>query len=1396
MEKVYIGIDIGSISVKYAVLGSNKNVIDTLYRRHFGLPYKLTIELLKSLYKKYGKSNIMNAAFTGSGSREFLKDFKKIPINEVVAAAKAVNFLYPKIRTVVELGGEDSKFLLLNENDSESVLKDFAMNSICAAGTGSFLDQQASRLNVSIENEFGELALKSENPPRIAGRCSVFAKTDMIHLQQRGTPDYDIVAGLCYAVARNFKSNIAKSKNFIKPIAFIGGVANNRGMIKAFEEILGLQDGELVIPEYFDCLGAVGAVLEDEKYSDYSVPDLASFNKNGDVRDIVFSLPPLEIKKSEIHKGDVVTIKENEIELNAFLGIDVGSVSTNLAVIDEQGNVVSKRYLDTAGRPIEAVKTGLREIGREVGEQVNICGVCTTGSGRYMLGDFVGADIVKNEITAQATGALQFDKTVDTIFEIGGQDSKYISIDNGVIVDFEMNKVCAAGTGSFLEEQAEKLDIKIKEEFQDIAINCQTPCKFGERCTVFIESDLISHQQKGASKNELVSGLAYSIVQNYLNKVVGKRRIGNNIFFQGGTACNKAVVAAFEKKLDKKITVPPHNDVTGAIGAALITRENYEGEKSRFKGFDLHKRKYELKTFTCNGCANVCEINQVKIENEKPLYYGHRCEKYDIEEKSKRPDYIVDVFEKREKLLLGKYYDNNLIKSEKSGKIQIGIPRIVHFYENFPFWRTFFEELGFEIILSSQTNTKLLRIGTEEVTGEFCFPIKAVLGHIYDLIEKGVKNIFLPSIINLKKEHPNFTQSYVCPYVQSIPYSVKSNINADKYDINFIEPHLKFIHGNEAVTKELYKALKKFGIKINQIKKALEKAEYEQDSFNSQVLEIGEEVLKNNENKKTVVIIGRPYNTCDKGLNLNIPAKLMDMGIQVLPIDAVPIEYKNLVKYHRNMYWRYGQKILATGEVIRKNENLFSIYITNFGCGPDSMIFHYYSDIMQGKPYLQLEIDEHSGDAGIITRCEAFFDSLEGFSDKKTREMPATIFSEHQLNGRKLYLPYMSDHAFSLEGVFNSFGIETEVLNETTEESADIGRKFTTGKECYPCITTMGDFISKIQSEDFQPDKSAFFFATAHGPCRFGQYQSIHNLAFREIGFDNIPIISLTSNDSYSGHNEFDKSFRRKGWWAVAGTDVLIKMLHQTRPYEVNKGETERKYRESIEMFSNALRSNQDPFKAIEVCAEKMRTVKIDHSLKLPSVGMVGEIYLRQNAFSNSYLINKLEDLNLEVWLSPLAEWIYYTNQRFIEDSEEEKNIKRKFKGLLIEWFQKRDEERLVKPFERHLRYAHDSDIKKVLKFAEPYIDKSFGGEAILSIGKGLDFIKTGANGIINVMPFSCMPGTVTPAISKKIKDDYNNVPWLNVSFDGQQDDVNLKTRLEAFAFQVKSFKNEFCEKV
>jgi predicted CoA-substrate-specific enzyme activase len=980
MTKYYIGVDIGSVSVNGAVVTPEKKIIKDYYVRHKGHTFKAIIDLLQEITQVVDLSDVHALAFTGSGGK-IVSNLLNLPfINEVVSFSEANSFLYPDVKSVIEIGGEDARFISLAYDASlrRTVISDFAMNSLCAAGTGSFLDQQASRLGISIE-DFGQVALRSENPATVAGRCSTFAKTDMIHLQQIATPTEDIAAGLCYALVRNFLSTIAKGKNLEKVISFQGGVAANNGVIKAFEKRIGLDEGELFVPSNHGTLGAIGTALVSIDKGFSRMP----FSRIEQIQDklvnpdmIKTNLESLSSKRSSGSSKEetpLTTIGEGKM-VDAFLGIDIGSISTNLVVTDKEGRVIQKRYLMTAGKPIEAVRQGLHSIGEQISDQIHIKGVCTTGSGRHMIAKIIGADLVKNEITAQARAAIEHNKAVDTIFEIGGQDSKYISIKDGVVIDFEMNKVCAAGTGSFLEEQAERLNINIKEEFSKLALRSKNPVELGERCTVFMNTNIGHFQALGTSPEDIAAGLCYSIVFNYLNRVVRGKKVGDTIFFQGGVAFNRGVIAAFEKVVGKKMIIPPHHEVTGAIGCALMARDHVSGP-SHFKGFDIANKEYQNRLFICKDCVNRCEVNELIIKGEPPLYFGSRCGKYDVAEKSLSSD-VPDLFHEREQWLL----ENHIRKTadEKGDKLKIGIPRaMVAFFEFFPFWNTFFQALNCDVILSTSTNRNIIRRGLESAISDYCFPIKVTHGHILNLVDKNVDYIFLPHIIDLERDRYS-KNTFMCPYVQSLPDIMEASLGLKEKDVQLLKPSLHYRRGRKHIERVLLGLGRRIHSSDKKIKKAIQEADAQQRRFIERTKARGSEVIRNlKEGQQAVVIIGRLYNTCDYALNLEITQRFREKNVTAIPIDFLPLDDINIADRFPDMYWHPGIRILRAAKFIIDHQKLYGVYLTNFGCGPDSFILSFFYRLMERKPFLEIEVDEHSADAGVLTRCEAFLDSLE-----------------------------------------------------------------------------------------------------------------------------------------------------------------------------------------------------------------------------------------------------------------------------------------------------------------------------------------------------------------------------------------------------------------------------------
>ena len=1011
---INIGLDIGAVSLKLAAVGAPQDaallrqliernpegffsaeipassslagrpLVLSHYRRIQGSPIQSTFDLLKELYEHVPEEMVEGIRVTGSGSELIAKILGIYFENEFRAVAKGVREFYPEVHTVFEMGGETSKYIHLEPSEKSKYLGivDYQSSGDCAAGTGSFIDQQASRLLYTVE-EVGPAACEASCAARVAGRCSVFAKSDMIHAQQKGYSTDQILRGLCDAVARNFKSAIVKGRQVVAPVAFVGGVAMNQGVRKAMQEAFQLADSDFIVPELYCWLGALGAAIfeanEARKKSFKKIHQLRQHTgKQTFACSDALSMENVQLLRDRVK--DVSLPQSGRI--NSYLGIDIGSVSTNLVVIDTAGNLLHEIYLRTQGRPIEVVDRGLREIEEVLGERLNILGVGTTGSGRELIGELVGADTVNDEITAHKTGAFHVSQQlqmepVDTIFEIGGQDSKYIRIEQGVVVDFTMNEACAAGTGSFLEEQAEKLGISIKGEFAKLALDSRNPARLGERCTVFMERDVTSLLLKGAEVGDLCAGLAYSVALNYLNRVVRGRKIGDCIFFQGGTAYNDAVAAAFSQILGKRIIVPPHNGVIGAIGMALLAREVMQqkaGQASKFRGYHLDQVDFKTREFTCKACSNFCDIKEFSIEGQRS-YWGDKCsDKFRKRARTDRRPVVEDLVEYRDRVL------EAVLRPPAGNRKKIGIPRTMFFYDRFPFWCAYMQELGFDVVTSPRTDPTIAAAGDELAIAQPCFPVKIAHGHVQKLLAAGVDYVLIPNVMN--EQSPDLQQeSHLCPWNQTLPYVVRAVPQIEDDRDRLLLPTVNFRYGRKHVEKELGEwAKKRLKVSRRTNDRAVTAAYAAQGAFTEALREAGAQALQRVQEagEPALVLVGRAYNLYDRSINCDIPRKLRaQYGANVIPMDFLPLDEEDITDVNSNMYWNSGRRILAAARITRRNRNLHLVYVTNFKCGPDSYIKSFLNDA-SGKPGLVLQFDGHANDAGFITRCEAYLDS-KGF---------------------------------------------------------------------------------------------------------------------------------------------------------------------------------------------------------------------------------------------------------------------------------------------------------------------------------------------------------------------------------------------------------------------------------
>ena len=1006
---MHIGIDIGSISVKMSLVALSSDPLlpeETCnaflsadpamlpgearayllsYDRLLGDPNRKVPERLAEWIGRIGAGRIRGVTVTGKSGAHLAQALGFRYENDFRCLVRGVTALHDDVRTIFEMGGENAKVIRLDRagGDGPVRIRDYDANGDCAAGTGSFIDQQAHRMRLSVE-EIGGMVARAGSAARIAGRCSVFAKSDMIHAQQKGYSPEEILKGLCEAVARNFKSSINKGKDPVPRVALVGGLFANQGVVHAVCDSFGFAPEDVVLPWGYAHLGAVGAAMlaaddrtprERRQGTTFFLPAGTS----GEGEKAFPSWPPLSTGDVVFLRDRVAGVPPPEGRPEVFLGIDVGSVSTNFALLDGEGNLLKEIYVSTQGRPVQVVTDGLLDLREEFGERIRIRGVGTTGSGRELIGELVGADTVQDEITAHKTGSSFisrrfFGQAVDTIFEIGGQDSKFISLENGVVVDFAMNDACAAGTGSFLEEQAERLGIRIKGEFAEMALSSRAPVRMGERCTVFMEQDLNTYLHRGASKVDLVAGLAYSVVINYLNRVVRGRRIGETIYFQGGTAYNDAVAAAFTHVLGKPIIVPPHNGVIGAIGMALLARDKVRAtaESTRFRGFDLGMVDYRRREFVCKGCSNFCDMQEIRIEGTN-TYWGDKCsERYRKSVRTGVKPVIEDLPARR-----AEWFESLLEGDALGRRGTVGYPRAMYFYERFPFWKTFLSCLGFHLKVSPRTDKAIAREGFEKTVAEPCYPIQVAHGHVAALLRDGIDFLFVPNVVNAETAHTH-TQSHFCPWGQTLPFVLASVPGWEKeVRQKLLSPTVRFRDDERLLVEDLFACFGPLGVSRREIREAIREGWKEQQRFGDFLLDRGALAISEVEKAgaHAVILIGRSYNLYDRDVNLNIPAKLRDQyGANVIPIDFLPVDGIDIREIHDNMFWNYGRKIIAAAKWCRNRPKVHILYITNFKCGPDSFIRHFIQKA-SGAPYLSLQFDGHGNDAGYMTRCEAYLDS-------------------------------------------------------------------------------------------------------------------------------------------------------------------------------------------------------------------------------------------------------------------------------------------------------------------------------------------------------------------------------------------------------------------------------------
>ncbi len=741
-------------------------------------------------------------------------------------------------------------------------------------------------------------------------------------------------------------------------------------------------------------------------------------------------------------------------------------------------------------------------------------------------------------------------------------------------------------------------------------------------------------------------------------------------------------------------------------------------------------------------------------------------------------------------MLMGDYREE-----EPDGRPSVGIPRaLMVYYQQFPFWRTFFSELGFRVVLSRESDRALVTRSLETVTSETCLPVELMHGHVIDLVDKGVDYVFMPFIVSGKYKEGDSTSNSNCPWIQSFPFMVRAALRDRVDEKKFLTPTLHFRYFERALTKEMISFFgDKMGFDSSRVKKALLQADGMQTAFERGVAEYGRKALiEIPEGCRPAVILGRPYNSTDPHLNLSLAEKLIAQNVMPIPLDMLDLSVADLYKNYRNMYWPNGQKIIAAAKHVARTDGLYAVYISNFRCGPDSFIWHYVTEELKGKPFLHLEVDEHSADAGMVTRIEAFLDSLEG-SEKNARKAvevirPRPSPSEPPSN-RTLYFPYMHDGARFVAAAARSVGIPSEVLPMQTEEDIALGRKYTSSKECFPMICTTGSFLKKLMEPGADPSKMSFFMPDHNGPCRFGQYNQFQRILFDRLGFRDAELVTPSNDTSYADlAGDRSQRFRINAWKGFVAFDFIRKLYRETRPYELNPGESEAVYLDAMKKAEASIEKNCRGLRRILVGASSaFMAVKVDKSKKKPVIAVLGEIFMRDNAGCNGNIANRLEALGAEVLIGPFSEWITYSTHRYTRDSR----WKNDTKGVIRSKIQGIGQEVLVDYLLRGIRKVSDTSkdvsLHEILRLSNRYVSEFYDGDPPIALGMSSALAGRGVSGIAAILPFTCMPGTLIASVSDSFRKDHNNIPFLNIPYDGQ-DSVSLETRLQAFFFQVREF--------
>ncbi len=1419
----YFGICVGASTITFVELGSVDNnawhINQVRAFSHNGLPREVLTENLEKL-----NSNLAPVVLTGRKIRNHIN----LPnISEVEAVELAFKSIYPNRSEFTAIASLGSETFIVYVIDKKGNIVDVVTRNQCASGTGEFFLQQLKRMNINLSEL--EKFQNSVTPFKVSGRCSVFCKSDCTHALNNGVPKEEVLAGLSLMMADKIAELLYKVDK--GKVLLIGGVTRNKLVMKYL-----LEKGiDIVVPKeatYFEALGAAIYCFKNKFKSKVDTENLFV----GNINSFIYHKPLndwkhlVEFKTFERGKA-----KDGDI---CILGLDVGSTTTKGVLLRlEDCKIIASEYIYTHGEPIKAARKIYSELSKQIGTtKIKIIGLGTTGSGRQVAGLHALTKGVFNEIIAHATAAIYFDPTVDTIFEIGGQDAKYTYLVNRVPADYAMNEACSAGTGSFLEEAAfESLGVRT-HEIEKLAFESTNPPNFSDQCAAFISSDIKTAQNENIPREDIIAGLVYSICLNYINRVKGNRQIGNVVFMQGGVCYNKAVPIAMAGLIQNKIIVPPEPGLMGAFGVALQVKEKIELgllEPQEFSLDELARREVSYKEpFICMGgkerCDLRCEINRIVV-NGKTYPFGGACNKfYNLLYNKKFEIEEFDYISKRNKLL----FELSSQDDKKQYKATIGINLSFHTYTILPLLTSFFNGIGYKVILPDEPDPR----GFEREHTSFCFPAQISLCMFQNLVDKNPDFIFLPEIFEMwvdedEPQRLDFNSS--CVFVSGEPFYLKQAFKDYQLEDKLITKYLNFSNGFDKEKRKFIEIAQQLGVDKESANKSYETAIVKQMEFYKQIEVQGKkflDFLDENPDRFAVVLVGRPYNSFTSFANKGIPQKFASRGVFLIPFEFLSLKDYEL---DESQYWEAGKKILKVAKAIRDNDKLFPVYVTNFSCGPDSMLIPQFRKIIGTKPSLTLELDQHTADAGINTRIDAFLDIIENFLAVKKQIKPKSEsfrIAEIQNEGNEAFfvcsdgkriplrskeidvlIPSMGDLAAPLFAAsLRSLGFNAKPMPESYPEILRLARSVSTGKECLPLLLLTGHLLNYLENIWDKKQKIAYFIVQGAGNCRLGQYPVFIRNLIREKEIPNVATLVLMNEDGFAG---LGSDFALRGMQAIIASDVLDDIRSGIMAHALNPEEGIKTFDEEFSKLIDAFELYPKKiYKALRNFALTIRKkVPSKNSIrKAKYIALVGEIYVRRDHFAHRYLNKYFASKGFILKDAYISEWIFYVDYllklKLLEpDSDFRKKIERWTRVL----FMRIAEHKIKKNLALSGYYEYSKTlIEPILNHSKHLIPLEYKGEPGLTVGIALKDILEKYCGVINVGPFGCMPTRLAEAVGvpeMKVENKINArkmnepkfdlplfidrempLPFLTIETDGNPYPQVIEAKLESFVLKAE----------